>query len=122
MPPVFIHRDYHPGNVLWSRARLTGVVDWVNACLGPPAVDVGHARWNLAQLFGVEVADAFLDAWLAASGRARHDPYWDIVCLLDAGPGDDALQGWHDGGRTDLTLEESHRRRDAYALSLVRRL
>lgn len=121
-PATFIHRDYHPGNVLWSRGRLTGVVDWVNACLGPPEVDAGHARWNLAVLFGVEVADAFLDAWLAASGRAHHDPYWDIVCLLDAGPGEDALQGWHDGGRTDLTLEESHRRRDAYALSLVARL
>lgn len=121
-PAAFIHRDYHPGNVLWSRGRLTGVVDWVNACIGPPEVDAGHTRWNLAQLFGIEVADAFLEAWLAAAGRSVHDPYWDIVCLLDAGPGDDALQGWHDDGRLDLTLEESQRRRDAYALSLVRRL
>src|SRR5207248_6720755 len=27
----FIHRDYHPRNTLWSRGRLTGVVDWTQA-------------------------------------------------------------------------------------------
>jgi aminoglycoside phosphotransferase (APT) family kinase protein len=31
-PPMvehsFIHRDYHPGNVLWSRGKVSGVVDW----------------------------------------------------------------------------------------------
>jgi aminoglycoside/choline kinase family phosphotransferase len=25
--PTFIHRDFHPGNLLWSRTRLTGMVD-----------------------------------------------------------------------------------------------
>jgi len=33
--PRFIHRDFHPGNVLWSRGRASGVVDWANACKGP---------------------------------------------------------------------------------------
>jgi aminoglycoside phosphotransferase (APT) family kinase protein len=125
-PPTFIHRDYHPGNVLWSRGRLTGVVDWVNACIGSPEVDVGHARWNLAQLFGVEATEAFLDAWLAAAGRSYHDPYWDVVSLLDAGDSygsiEGAVTGWQDAGRLDLTMEEAQRRRDAYAVSLVRRL
>jgi aminoglycoside phosphotransferase (APT) family kinase protein len=120
--PTFIHRDYHPGNVLWSRGRLTGIVDWVNACIGPAEVDAGHCRWNVATLFGVEAADAFLDAWLAATGRSSHDPYWDMVCLLDAGPSDEALLGWRDAGRTDLTLELVRPRRDAYAVSLARRL
>jgi aminoglycoside phosphotransferase (APT) family kinase protein len=125
-PATFIHRDYHPANVLWSRGRLTGVVDWVNACLGPPEVDVGHARWNLAQLVGVEAADAFLGAWLAAAGRSQHDPYWDVVSLLDAGDSygsiEGAVTGWQDAGRTDLTVEVAQLRRDEYALSLVRRL
>jgi aminoglycoside phosphotransferase (APT) family kinase protein len=123
---AFVHRDYHPGNVLWSRGRLTGIVDWVNACVGPPEVDVGHACWNLAQLFDVDAADTFLGMWLAEAGRTAHDPYWDIVSLLDAGNsyGDigGALDAWRDAGRLDLTVEEAQRRRDAYALSLVRRL
>jgi aminoglycoside phosphotransferase (APT) family kinase protein len=29
-PTCFIHRDYHPGNTLWSRGRLVGVVDWTS--------------------------------------------------------------------------------------------
>ena len=39
-PGVFIHRDFHPGNLLWSGRALTGIVDWVNACVGPAEVDV----------------------------------------------------------------------------------
>jgi aminoglycoside phosphotransferase (APT) family kinase protein len=31
----FVHRDYHPSNVLWRNGRVSGVVDWVNACRGP---------------------------------------------------------------------------------------
>src|ERR1700730_522709 len=45
---VFIHRDYHPGNVLWRREKVSGVVDWVNASIGSPWADVGHCRVNLA--------------------------------------------------------------------------
>ena len=44
----FIHRDYHPGNTLWAEGRLTGVVDWVGGSWGPPSVDLGHMRLNLA--------------------------------------------------------------------------
>jgi aminoglycoside phosphotransferase (APT) family kinase protein len=38
---LFIHRDYHPGNVLWSQGALTGVVDWVHASIGSPAAEAG---------------------------------------------------------------------------------
>src|SRR5262249_5560217 len=44
----FIHRDFHPGNVLWTRGRVAGVVDWVNACRGPWGCDIAHCRSNLA--------------------------------------------------------------------------
>ncbi|TMQ06048.1 MAG: aminoglycoside phosphotransferase family protein [Deltaproteobacteria bacterium] len=46
----FIHRDYQHFNLLWSRERLTGVIDWVEASVGPPDVDVGHCRLNLTVL------------------------------------------------------------------------
>ncbi len=26
--PRFVHRDFHPGTVLWTRRDLSGVVDW----------------------------------------------------------------------------------------------
>jgi aminoglycoside phosphotransferase (APT) family kinase protein len=41
-PRCFIHRDYHPENTLWSRGRLTGVVDWASAAWGPGGIP---RRW-----------------------------------------------------------------------------
>ena len=36
-------------NLLWSRERLTGVVDWSEACIGPPGVDVGLDREGMTR-------------------------------------------------------------------------
>ena len=71
-PDTFIHRDFHPGNLLWSSGRFQGVVDWVNACVGPAAVDAAHCRVNLALLFGPERADETIAG----------DPAWDIELAL----------------------------------------
>ena len=82
--PTLIHRDYHPENTLWSRGRLTGVVDWTQASWGPPELDVAHMRWNLAADHGLQVADHFLSCYRATTGRALvTQPYWDLVSLLD---------------------------------------
>lgn len=67
---TFIHRDYHPGNTLWAGGRLTGSVDWTAASWGPPGVDLGHMRWNLAMDFGLEAAEEFLSLYLSMAGRA----------------------------------------------------
>ena len=80
----FIHRDYHPGNSLWMRGRLTGVVDWTQASMGPAEVDVGHMRWNLAADHGLAAADRFQDLYVAAARRRLRDqPRWDLVTLMD---------------------------------------
>jgi aminoglycoside phosphotransferase (APT) family kinase protein len=81
---TFIHRDYHPGNTLWRYGKLTGVVDWTQASLGPVGVDVGSMRWNLAADFGLRASDRFLDAYRASSGlELRDQPIWDLVTLMD---------------------------------------
>lgn len=79
---VFLHRDYHPGNVLWRRGRVTGVVDWVNASRGPVDADLGHCRYNLALDYGLHVADVFLAAHRALTGARDYHPYWDIVAAV----------------------------------------
>ena len=83
--PTFIHRDFHPGNVLWARGRVSGVVDWVNACAGPRGCDVATCRANLADLAGDRAADDFRAAYEALTGEAFH-PYWDMACILENGP------------------------------------
>ncbi len=83
----FLHRDYHPGNTLWLRGRLSGVVDWTSASFGPASVDVGHMRWNLALSKGVRAADRFLELYRLASGqRMNHQPYFDVRTVVDLIP------------------------------------
>ena len=81
----FLHRDYQHFNLLWARERLTGVVDWIEACVGPPEIDVGHCRLNLAVLFSADMADRFREIYQAESGRSL-DPWWDVHALLSYGP------------------------------------
>jgi aminoglycoside phosphotransferase (APT) family kinase protein len=78
-----IHRDYHPGNVLWRRGRVSGVIDWVNTSIGCPWADIGHCRVNLASELGQPAADRFLELYRAAAGRGGdYDPYWDIAAAV----------------------------------------
>lgn len=119
---TFIHRDYHPGNVVWARGKLTGVVDWVNASFGPPGIDIGHCRVNLAVLFGVDAADRFLDACLRLLGDQPHQLFWDCRAALEFAPTPPDLAQWHDAGRSDLTLPIAVLRLGAYVHSLAIRL
>jgi aminoglycoside phosphotransferase (APT) family kinase protein len=93
----FIHRDYHPANTLWTGGRLTGVVDWIGGSWGPPSVDLGHMRVNLAADLGLEVADRFLAAHRALTGFDHH-PWWDVASAVDVTP--EAPGSWN--GLEDL--------------------
>ncbi|MEP7115370.1 MAG: phosphotransferase [Ilumatobacteraceae bacterium] len=39
---TFIYRDFYPGNVLWHRRVVSGLVDWEAASLGLRSMDVAH--------------------------------------------------------------------------------
>jgi aminoglycoside phosphotransferase (APT) family kinase protein len=78
--PCFIHRDFQHFNLLWSRGRLTGIVDWGSAASGPPDIDAGHCRLNLAVLFSADWAERFRLAYEARTAR-RIDPWWDLNAL-----------------------------------------
>ncbi len=103
---VFVHRDFHPGNVLWRRGRVTGVVDWQAACSGPPSVDAFWCRVNLMGSFGLELADRFIDVWQDVSGRTYH-PWAEVVMLLD-------VMAW--------PVERTRRERDDLEHALAQRL
>lgn len=75
--PTFIHRDFQHFNMLWSRERLTSIVDWTWASTGPRDVDVAHCRLNLAVLFSPSLADHFLDAYQSLTGYVVN-PWWDL--------------------------------------------
>jgi aminoglycoside phosphotransferase (APT) family kinase protein len=87
----FIHRDFHPGNILVGGGGIAGVVDWPTACRGPRSIDVARMRWNLVGGFGSAASDRFLELYLRGAGSDWvHDPYWDLLDAVDgaqdAGP------------------------------------
>lgn len=64
-PPVWVHGDPHPLNLLLdARGRLTGVLDWGDVTAGDPASDLGMA-WLM---FEADDRARFVAA-CAASGR-----------------------------------------------------
>lgn len=119
---VFIHRDYHPTNVLWARGRISGVIDWTNASRGPAGIDAGHCRRNLASLHGVVVADRFLSIYESITASGAHHPYWDLITLVDCLPEPGVYSGWTDHGVRGLTTELVRARLDDYISTVVGRL
>lgn len=117
----FIHRDYQHFNLLWTRERLTGVVDWANACIGPPEVDVGHCRLNLTLLFTAEVAERFREMYEAEAGRAI-DAWWDVHALLSYGPDWGQFLPIQIDGRAPLDVAGMTRRMEEVLEGALRRL
>jgi aminoglycoside/choline kinase family phosphotransferase len=117
---VVLHRDYHPGNVLWHEGTVSGVVDWPNACRGVAGLDVGHCRRDIVMTHGIEVAEAFLSAYGDASGRAP-DTLCDALALLDISHVTNVTP-YHAYGRTDLTVDLTRARLDEYATLVAGRL
>ncbi len=79
---MFIHRDFHPGNLLWRDGVLSGIVDWAFGCWGPQGAEVAHTRANLALVDGCAAADEFLAEYVRANPSYTHDPWWDAAELL----------------------------------------
>jgi aminoglycoside phosphotransferase (APT) family kinase protein len=113
---ALVHGDLWYGNTLWDNDRLTAVLDWDCAGIGPAGIDLGSLRCDAAWSYGVDAAEHILRGWEAEAGRpAIAVPYWDAVAAL-ASPPD---MGWFpmemaDHGRPDLTREVMLKRRDAF--------
>jgi aminoglycoside phosphotransferase (APT) family kinase protein len=111
-----VHGDLWHGNTLWDDGRLTAVLDWDCAGVGPAGIDLGSLRCDAAWCHGVQAAGHILRGWEAEAGRPASDvPYWDAVAAL-ASPPD---MGWFPvsmalQGRPDLTREVMLERRDAF--------
>lgn len=117
-PHVFLHRDYHPGNLLWRDGALTGIVDWPYGCHGPRGVDVAHMRGNLALVDGVVAADRFLGAYRILVPGYDHDPWWDVADLFSADDGFSGVIAFNAFG-ADLDLGLLRSRADDWAGALA---
>jgi pimeloyl-ACP methyl ester carboxylesterase/aminoglycoside phosphotransferase (APT) family kinase protein len=126
----FLHRDFHPGNVLFDgtvdQLRISGVVDWVETSWGPADLDVAHCSTALALLHGPEHGFTFRERYEASGGRRLADGpahlYWRLIDALAYSPDAAKLAGpWRDLGRTDLTPGVLGGRLEAYVAGLMER-
>ncbi|MEU9336437.1 aminoglycoside phosphotransferase family protein [Streptomyces sp. NPDC048290] len=108
----FLHRDFHPGNVLFTGdgdgLRISGVVDWVETSWGPADLDVAHCSTALALLHGVPAGMQFADLYVAAGGTLAEDRashlYWRLLDALGFAPDAEKVAvPWREAGRADLT-------------------
>jgi lincosamide nucleotidyltransferase A/C/D/E len=95
-----VHRDLHPGNVLFDEGKFSGLVDWTHASVGFIEVDVCRCRVEVALLAGIDVADAFLDACAAVPGvdPMTYDRRWDAVAAVELAPWVEDLLAFNDLG------------------------
>lgn len=128
--PCFLHRDFHPGNILFdgngNDLRISGVVDWVETSWGPADLDVAHCSTALALLHGVPVGMSFADRYVAAGGTLAGDQaahlYWRLLDALAFAPDAEKVAvPWRELGRTDLTHTVLTNRLEGYIQALFDR-
>lgn len=127
----FLHRDFHPGNVLFdvpslcrARPRITGVVDWAATSWGPVGLDVAHCSTNLALLhgpaWGLRFAEAYDEAGGVLSTDARERRYWRVRDGLAFSEDVRSVAwSWRQAGRPELTAQVVEERLDAYVTALM---
>ncbi|WP_406168028.1 alpha/beta fold hydrolase [Streptomyces sp. NBC_00996] len=124
----FLHRDFHPGNVLFTGAghtlQLSGVVDWVETSRGPADLDVAHCSTALALLYGEAYGLGFRERYEAHGGRRLADGadhlYWRLLDALAYSPDAEKVAvPWRELGRMDLTPEVLGGRLGAYVAGLL---
>jgi aminoglycoside phosphotransferase (APT) family kinase protein len=88
-PPVWVHADLMPGNLLVADGRLTGVIDFATAGVGDPACDLIIA-WNLLPPRAREEFRARLNpddaTWARGRGKALSMALIQLPYYLDTNP------------------------------------
>lgn len=79
--PAFLHCDFLPVNMLWSRERITGLVDWNGIYRGSRAIDIGSCRRYLAALYSADWPEELHSLYESITGVGL-DPWWDLYALL----------------------------------------
>lgn len=127
----FLHRDFHPGNVLFdvpspgpAGPRITGVVDWPQTSWGPADLDVAHCSTNLALLhgpaWGLRFAEAYEEAGGVLAATVSERLYWRVRDGLAFSEEVQLVaRPWREAGRAELTTRTVEERLDTYVTALM---
>lgn len=106
-PPVLLHGDFWPGNLLWRGGRLQAVIDWEDAAIGDPLADLANARLELSVALGEDAMAALTRHYLALTAiDTAALPLWELWAALR--PIAD-LPGWGLEPEAERRLRTRHR-------------
>jgi aminoglycoside phosphotransferase (APT) family kinase protein len=104
-----VHHDLHPGNTVWWRGQVSGIVDWPMSGEGHAAYDRAYLRLDVSICHGLESGDAF------RVGPAVSDsPAWDLVVGLRALPDPDLWVGVYRSLGVPVTFAQGRERLTAW--------
>jgi hypothetical protein len=68
---------------LWRDGELTAVIDWEDACLGDPLIDLAQSRSEIAWIFGPAAVELFTGHYRQQQPLNDEQlPYWDLCAAL----------------------------------------
>lgn len=98
-PTTLVHGDLGPHHVLYDGGRITGVIDWSDARVGDPALDLAWVLYGTSEEFAESLATTYGatdDELVRALAWYRLGPWYEVLWGL--GPGgqefiDSGLEG-----------------------------
>ncbi|MFC4617634.1 phosphotransferase family protein [Camelliibacillus cellulosilyticus] len=83
-PFVLTHGDFWPGNLLWKNGKLAAIIDWEDATLTDPLLDVANSRLEIFYFFGSEATERFTTHYqkLCTDCDFTRLPCWDLCVGL----------------------------------------
>jgi aminoglycoside phosphotransferase (APT) family kinase protein len=106
--PVLVHDDYWPGNVIWCRGRVAGVIDWTSPVLGDRRADVSECRIGIVISHGLDAGNQFSAHYERLAGVGLRDLwYFDLLRGVNALLNYELwMQGYDDMDVLDVALSE----------------
>jgi aminoglycoside phosphotransferase (APT) family kinase protein len=81
--PVLLHGDYWPGNILWRDGTIVAVIDWEDARIGDPLIDLAISRLDILWIFGLDAFQSFTHHYkMLMDIDYTTLPYWDLCASL----------------------------------------
>jgi aminoglycoside phosphotransferase (APT) family kinase protein len=120
---VFTHGDFHPGNVLWHRGRISGLVDWGAEQFGSRWAELAFCRTEVCLLVGPDIADRLADAYstIVGDGSSELAVYEILYVFLSRQYAAKALDAYREQGHA-VNVELSLSRLDEQLRRALQRL
>lgn len=121
-PGVLLHHDFRQNNLLWIDGRISAVLDWHHARLGPAVSDLAYLTVDVVRTNGLRAVDAVVRAYQERRGQVDDLARWQALWLCSQLPW---MHGWTTiavPGSTTLTRRLVTRRLHALADTVLKKL